>query len=312
MSRSLEKLAQEVARFIEGAHDLCAIAWDRRGEPLVVAAAANCQKIFGLDARALRGTPAGQLFAGGARAVLDLTAQATRSPTSVLQLLRRAGGPLAGQQFSARITTRSVRAGTVGVVRDLSASQGETDAALRAADLSRFASLLAHEVRNPLSAVKIALQTLERNGQLRENDLRRARIAIREVGNIELLLNEVLEYARPPSLSRVPVDPRDPLREAALKLAADWRGRGVTIRLELPQRMPPVQADPARLVTAAQLLLRLGALAAEEQGGGEVVLSLRELPSEPGLAGPPQRRWELAVSDSGRTLTKEARERCST
>jgi len=47
------------------------------------------------------------------------------------------------------------------------------DAALRAEDLARFASLLAHEVRNPLSAVKIALQTLERQGTLAQNDLRR-------------------------------------------------------------------------------------------------------------------------------------------
>ena len=89
-------------------------------------------------------------------------------------------------------------------MRDLTAGQEQADATLRAEDIARFASLVAHEVRNPLSAVKIALQTLERHGTLGQNDLRRTNIALREVLNIELLLNEVLEFARPPSLSMVP------------------------------------------------------------------------------------------------------------
>src|SRR5260221_357829 len=51
--------------------------------------------------------------------------------------------------------------GVVAVVRDVAVSQQVADAAVRAEDLARFASLVAHEIRNPLSAVKIALQTLE-------------------------------------------------------------------------------------------------------------------------------------------------------
>jgi signal transduction histidine kinase len=194
--------------------------------------------------------------------------------------------------------------GTVALVIDLSAASAESDASERASDLARFASLLAHEVRNPLSAVKIALQTLERHGRLQPNDLRRAEIAIREVGNIELLLSEVLEFARPPTLSRVPIDPRGPVQEVASRLAVPWAERGVQVRCAVPERMVPVHADPTRVETAVRLLVRLGALAAEEAGGGEVLVSLSVIPR---VAPRRSRRWILSVRDPGRALSVEAR-----
>ena len=301
--QSLEKLTQELGRFVEGAEEVAAVSWDKSARPRVVAAAANCARVFGLDAEALRGRLAGELFAGGERAVRDLTEACEVAPCSVPRILIRQGGATAGQPFSARLTLRNDRAGTVALVRDLTISWGESDAALRAADLSRFASLMAHEVRNPLSAVKIALQTLERRGGLQPNDKRRAEIAVREVGNIEALLSELTEFARPPTLSRVPVDARGPVREAAAPLVSEWRERGVELRLELPERMSPVQADPTRLRAAAHLLLRHAAQAAEEAGGGEVVLSLRELPP-----AEQKRRWQLEVRDRGRPLSPEARQ----
>ena len=301
--QNLEKLTLELGRFIEGAEDVAGLSWDKSPRPRVVAAAANCLRVFGVEAEALRGRLAGELFAGGERAARDLTEACEVAPCSVPRLLIRQGGAMAGQQFPARLTLRNDRAGTVALVRDLTVARGETDAVLREADLSRFASLVAHEVRNPLSAVKIALQTLERRAGLQANDRRRAEIAIREVGNIEALLSELTEFARPASLSKVPVDPRGPLREAVEALLPEWRLRGVELRLDSPERMSPVQADPTRLRAAAHLLLRHAAQAAEEAGGGEVLLIVRELPAKDR-----RRSWQLEVRDRGRPLSPEARQ----
>src|SRR5207302_4569516 len=90
-----------------------------------------------------------------------------------------------GQPFMAQLLLRGVQGGAVAFVRDLTAGLEQADATLRAEDIARFASLVAHEVRNPLSAVKIALQTLERHGTLGQNDLRRTSIALREVRSEE-------------------------------------------------------------------------------------------------------------------------------
>ena len=192
-----------------------------------------------------------------------------------------------------------VRTFAASFVRDLTFGQQDADAALRAEDLARFASLVAHEVRNPLSAVKIALQTLERHGTLAQNDLRRTSIALREVLNIELLLNEVLEFARPPSLSLVPVVPVTPVEEAVAGVEAEWAPRGVKFARKMPERMALAILDPVRVRTAVKILCRQAAAAADEAGSGTVEVSVREIPSG----------WELSVADPGQTLPLELREK---
>ncbi|GAC1542582.1 MAG: hypothetical protein NVS2B9_09690 [Myxococcales bacterium] len=294
--RSLSQLTLDLGAFIGASRDCCAIGWDGSDRPAIAAAAGDTQAVLGADASALVGTPAGDLFLGGERAARDLAVLAEKGPASEeRQLIRR------GRQFTANLSLSPGPEGAVVVlVRDLAAAQSAADATLRSEDLARFASLVAHEVRNPLSAVKIALQTLERHGSLAQNDLRRVSIASREVQNIEVLLNEVLEFARPPSLALVPVDPREPVRAAVEEVEKEFAARKVRFSLALPERMALVRADPTRIRTAVRILCRLAGLAAEEAGQGAVSVAVRPLPEQ---------RWEIAVLDPGRQVDPHLREK---
>jgi signal transduction histidine kinase len=294
--KTVVQLTAELGAFVGASKGCCVIAWDGSARPLVAAAMGETQAVLGAPAGALIGTPAASLFLGGERAARDLAVLAEQGPVSEeRQMLRR------GRQFTANLSLSPGPDGAVvALVRDLAAAQAAADAALRSEDLARFASLVAHEVRNPLSAVKIALQTLERHGSLAQNDLRRVAIASREVLNIELLLNEVLEFARPPTLALVPVDPREPVRAAVEEVEPEFASRKVRFSLSLPERMSLVRADPTRVRTAVRILCRQAGLAADEVGAGTVEVSVQALP---GL------RWELAVLDPGRQLTEELRER---
>src|SRR5439155_12671685 len=129
--------------------------------------------VFQLKAGELFGQPAGVLFAGGERAARDLAEACQNVPVCETRPMLRSGQP-----FTAQLLLRGVQGGAVAFVRDVGAGQPQADATLRAEDLGRFASLVAHEIRNPLSAVKIALQTLERHGTLNANDLKRTNIAL--------------------------------------------------------------------------------------------------------------------------------------
>ena len=294
--KRLAQLTTELGGFIAGAPNCCALAWDGSDRPLVLAAAGAVGTVLGASADDLFGRPAGQLFTGGERAARDLAALSAQPPAEHhRQMLRN------GAQFTAALLLRAgPEGGVVALVRDLAVARAEADAAVRAEDLGRFASLVAHEVRNPLSAVKIALQTLERHGSLAQNDLRRVAIASREVGNIELLLSEVLEYARPPSLALVPVDPRVPVRESVEVVTDEFAARNVRFQVSLPERMPLVHADPTRIRTAVKILCRQAGLAAEEAAVPVVEVAVRELPAA---------RWELSVLDSARPLDPEQREK---
>ncbi len=291
-ARALANSCEELGAILAGAHDLCAVAWDDSPEPRIACVAGPAQPVLG--SVELVGKPAGLLFPGGERAARDLAQAASRGSFEEHRTLLRAGQP-----FPAQLLLSPAPGGVVALVRDMAVSQQVGDAALRAEDLGRFASLVAHEIRNPLSAVKIALQTLERHGTLGSNDLRRTSIALREVLNIELLLNEVLEFAHPPSLSLVPADPRSPVREAVEGVEAEWSSRGVSFAVEVPDRLPPFPLDPVRVRTAVKILCRQAAVAAEEVGGGRVEVSV--------VATPPG--WELTVADPGRPVPPELRDK---
>jgi signal transduction histidine kinase len=290
----MAQIAEDLARALGAAPDGCIIAWDDSAPPLIVFATGNVEAVFQAKAGSLLGQPAGSLFAGGERAAKDLALASANVPLAEQRPMLRNGQP-----FSAQLLLRGVQGGAVAFVRDLALGQQDADAALRAEDLARFASLVAHEVRNPLSAVKIALQTLERHGTLAQNDLRRTSIALREVVTIELLLNEVLEFARPPSLSLVPAVPITPVEEAVAGVEAEWAPRGVKFVRKMPERMAPAILDPVRVRTAVKILCRQAAAAADEAGSGTVEVSVREIPTG----------WELSVADPGQTLPAELREK---
>jgi signal transduction histidine kinase len=291
-ARSLVNACEELGRALAGAKDMCAVAWDDSAAPRIACAAGAVHAVLGSDD--LVGKPAALLFTGGERAARDLAQAAAKGPFEEHRSLLRGGKP-----FQAQLLLSAAPGGVLALVRDVAASQEVADAAVRAEDLARFASLVAHEIRNPLSAVKIALQTLERHGTLGANDLRRTSIALREVLNIELLLNEVLEFARPPSVSIVPGDPRTPVRDAVAGVQAEWAERGVTFRLDLPERLPPFPIDPVRVRTAAKILCRQAAVAAEEVGGGQIDVSVQKLGSG----------WQLKVTDPGHPIPPELREK---
>ena len=285
----------ELGRVLAASEDSCALAWDAGDRPVIVAAAGPVEALFEMSAAELVGKPAGSLFSGGDRAPRDLAVACREAAVADERLLLRRG-----QAFPAQLFVRAGGDGAVALVRDLTVTQHKSDAAARAKDLSRFASLVAHEVRNPLSAVKIALQTLERHGALGPNDRRRVAIAGREVGSIESLLTEVLEFARPPSLEMAPVDPTTPVRDSVAQVEAEWRGRGVTFVTRIEGRLQLMHLDPARVRTATRIVCRHAAIAADEVGGGQVDVLLAAV-SGGGC--------ELRVTDAGHPLPAELRAR---
>lgn len=115
--------------------------------------------------------------------------------------------------------------------------------------LPLFAAAIAHEIRNPLSAVKIALQTVERQSRIPANDATRLRIALREVATIEHVLSDVLDWARPSEPAVV-----DILASAVLRTAAQpYLERLETHPVEASLRL---RVDEGRVVAAIAELLR--------------------------------------------------------
>jgi two-component system, NtrC family, sensor histidine kinase HydH len=160
--------------------------------------------------------------------------------------------------------------------------------------ISALSSALCHELRNPLSSVKLSVQTLARNTELSARDQRRLTIAEREIRTLERMLTMLAEYGRPRPLTLDTVGLRELVSQAVDAIGFELTGRRQTVKVEAPSVLPPVRADAHRTwPVLAQLLLNVAAALPE---GAAVEVQL--LPSAKGGA-------LLSVRDTATTLSAE-------
>ena len=74
------------------------------------------------------------------------------------------------------------------------------------AAVGQLSAGIAHEVRNPLSSIKMSLQILEKRLNPTGNDLKRFKIAEKEVEHLEKIVNDILIYAKPTGPERKQAD----------------------------------------------------------------------------------------------------------
>ncbi len=214
---------------------------------------------------------------------------------------RRRGCPAdrAATEIKARVVNLGQGPVTIGICRDISrrvAMEQKVREHERMAYVGHLAASLSHEIRNPLSAIKMNLQILMRRLELEGYDRRRLEISTREVGRLEGILRQLLDTARPLNLKLAPVDLTGLARGCLELLDPKAADKGVRVVLRLAPELPLVSGDAGRLEQALINLL-LNALEAVERGG-RVVVWTRTLPGRSGLV-------ELGVRDNGAGIAPE-------
>jgi signal transduction histidine kinase len=139
--------------------------------------------------------------------------------------------------------------------------------------LGVVAGQLAHEIRNPLSAILTSAQLL--GERLDEADARRdyVRIIVQEAGRLEALLQDLREFSRPASPPRAPEALNELVARVVLALQDEARRAGVRVRRRLDAKIPAAILDGAAVERALRQLARNGLQAMP--GGGELTLSTR-------------------------------------
>ena len=158
--------------------------------------------------------------------------------------------------------------------------------------LGEFATGIAHEVRNPLAAIKTSVQALSR----RETDERRLQLlgdVEDEIDRLARVVSELLDFGcpRPPVLGSVTV--RDVFRRVVQLIEPEARARRVALSAQGDSDLV-LLADADHVI---QILLNLGINALQACGEDGVVV-LRAS-SESGMA-------VLEVSDSGHGIPADA------
>jgi signal transduction histidine kinase len=92
---------------------------------------------------------------------------------------------------------------------DLETSRGHLIQTEKLAMAGKLAAGVAHTIRNPLTSVKMRLFSLERGLKLDPSQKEDFEVIAEEIGHIDTIVRNFLEFARPPKLAAQSVSPSD-------------------------------------------------------------------------------------------------------
>jgi len=115
--------------------------------------------------------------------------------------------------------------------------------------VGKMASMVAHDLRNPLSSIKMGLQILRRpsrpGNEQQSQELKT--IALEQVSYMEAILEDLLNYARPPALKPEWIDMRTVLDETINMLQGKIHEYKAKVQTEVQTGLPTIYADPGKL-----------------------------------------------------------------
>ena len=146
------------------------------------------------------------------------------------------------------------------------------------AALGQLSAGIAHEIRNPLSSIKMSLQILEKRIMPEGNDLKRFKIAQKEVEHLEELVNNILVFAKPMEPKIEAVDLTKILEQAVVLSEQIIQDKTIDITLDT-RDVPAVNVDAAMITDAFVNIIRNAVEAMEE--GGHIHIYARSIGSRP-------------------------------
>jgi signal transduction histidine kinase len=190
----------------------------------------------------------------------------------------------------------------VGIVIENSQQYRRMQERDRLAALGQMAAGLAHEIKNPLGAIKGAAQLLGEDHDEHSIDPASREfvgIILEEVDRLDRVVGSVLDYARPSRGNPGVVDVNAVVKRMVQLLATE-RHEGIVFDVRLAEELQPIRADSEQL---RQVLLNLvrNAVQAMNGRGTVTITTWQRYGWRPGWSGPSAGTdWvEIAVRDDG-------------
>jgi two-component system, NtrC family, sensor histidine kinase HydH len=228
--------------------EACRIRWS--SARAVTFADGDCLRVLGREAGKLVGQPLSLVLGVPERRAVSVDHKARHDeggvefvsarPLNEATVLRLSVGTLNGDAFAWVMDMHALVAGAPPL------------------QIARLASSLSHEIRNPLSSVKMAVQTLARNAGLSDRDKRRLAIANREIRTMERMLGLLSEYGRDVLPAREQIPLRALIQDALSVIEPELAERRIRVEIDEPAHLPRIGVDVHRLrLVLAQFLLNV-------------------------------------------------------
>ena len=222
-----------------------------------------------------------------------------------LTLHHRSGKSFPAQMMTTPVMSNGKLVSIIIVIRDTSQaaeSQAQKKQLEQRAILGEVTAIFAHEVRNPLNAITLALQVMEENLEGDEENLQWIHKMQEECDNLIQLMESVLSFSKPLEYTMSRVD----LTQMINQLLDRWRPRllrvNVTPYFELELEQPIVLGDQRALEQVFTNLIS-NAVNAMSQDGGYLGIKITEAEQSED-----NQFYQINITDSGPGIPADIKE----
>jgi PAS domain S-box-containing protein len=153
-------------------------------------------------------------------------------------------------EIQGKTTSYDNKISSIGICRDITERvrmEKKVRDNERMAYIGQITASLSHEIRNPLSAIKMNLQILSSNQNITGNDKRRVDISASEVIRLEQILNQLLDFAKPLQLNFKPCNICHILNSYIELLEMRFKEKNLDINTIFEDALLPLMADGDKL-----------------------------------------------------------------
>jgi len=297
-----ERIQTYSSRLLDNMAD-AVVAVEREGRITVYNGAA--EDLFGVPAPDAHGVRADAVLGDGGRLLMAALAEERELAGEICQCHTPGGRAVEVSVSLSLLRHRDGRVETaVAVIQDLTerrALEADLRRRQRLSAMGELASGVAHEVRNPLNAIAVIAQRLQREFSPTADGEEYAQLTgtVRgEVERVNRIVKQFLELARPPALQLADVDLESLLVETAQVAQPDAGQRGVQVEVEVAG-IGRARVDAEQLKQAILNLL-MNAIDSAAEGAAVVVRLFGRRGDGEGL---------VAVADDGPGIAPAQRER---
>jgi signal transduction histidine kinase len=181
-------------------------------------------------------------------------------------------------------------------IESIQRSQEKMIQAEKLSALGQLSAGLAHELKNPLTSIKMILQAIL-DGSSSEMTKEDVEVILREIKKLDTILTQFLTFAKPPRLQLQSLDLSHTIEEVLSLMKTEMDRCGVKVTQEISSGLPRVECDHERI---KQVLVNLFLNSIQAMpGGGRLWIEARKVFDN--------HREEvlLSIKDSGSGIQRE-------
>jgi len=168
--------------------------------------------------------------------------------------------------------------------------------------VGKLAAGMAHSIRNPLTSVKMRLFSLSRSLEMTDYQREDFDVISEEIRHTDTIVQNFLEFARPPKLKTQQISPSVVVDMAIQLLEHRLKSYEVNVKIIRKQPLPEIQIDPEQL---KEVFVNIMENACEAMGAGGSIVIIEEVSS----VQPSKKAAVIRLSDYGPGISESVIEK---